>query len=78
VTRNLDAAEYSCNKCGIDMKFTERKLILAEVGDASFENMDVHICMECKNPVLDFINQPPRPMPKRARDGKFLPSRVRK
>lgn len=75
MTRNLDAVEYSCNKCGHEMTFNERKLIIAEAGDASFENMDIHVCLECKNSVLEFINSPPRQMPKRAQDGKFLARR---
>ena len=60
------------------MEFQTTKYILVEVGgDGNGEPLDIHVCRSCRNDVVDFINSPPRQMPQRGRDGKFL-SRNRK
>jgi hypothetical protein len=65
---------YKCNKCKQEMEYQTTKYILVEVGgDGNGEPLDIHICRSCQSDIVDFINQPPRQMPKRARDGKFLP-----
>jgi len=67
---------YTCNKCSEEMTYQDPKTILVDVGgDEQSIIHDMHICPSCRVEVVDFINSPPRPKPKRGNDGKFLPKK---
>ena len=65
MTRILEAAEFQCNRCKKMMRFRDPKTIMADALDGqNLERLDVHLCPDCKGPVLDFINTSPPRVPK--------------